>query len=160
MVHSTHSANQKIALTKYILKRNGVPLGNQKSLRNMLFRSLGAKDFATFWNYWNPIFGYYLGYYIFKPLKKFLPTTMALVLTFIFCGALHDAVTSAVQGSLAFFFTPWFLFMSIGVMLSTILKLDFSRYSWLFRAIMNIIYISTSLGFTIFLRINGYLNLI
>ena len=160
MVHSTHSASQKITLNNYILKRNGVPLGHQKSLKNMLFRSLGAKDFATFWNYWNPIFGYYLGYFIFKPLKKFLPTTMAFVLTFIFCGALHDAVTSVVQGSLAFFFTPWFLFMSIGVVLSTILKLDFSKYSWLFRATMNIIYISTSLGLTIFLRIHGYLNII
>lgn len=59
-----------ITLTDYVRKRNGVSIGSPRSLINNLYRSLGAKNFSTFWNDWNPIFGYYLGKFIFKPLKK------------------------------------------------------------------------------------------
>lgn len=57
-------------LSEYIKKRNGVPIGHSKSLQDNLQRSLGAKNFSTFWHFWNPIFGYYLGTKIFKLLKK------------------------------------------------------------------------------------------
>ncbi len=46
-------------LSEYVKKRNGVPIGHPNSLRNNLQRSLGANNFSTFWNFWNPIFGYY-----------------------------------------------------------------------------------------------------
>jgi hypothetical protein len=49
------------------------------------------------------------------PLKRVLPSTAALVGTFVFCGALHDLVATAVRGSMAFFFTPWFFFLGLGV---------------------------------------------
>lgn len=54
-------------LSEYIKKKNGVPIGHPKSLPNNLKRAIGAKNFATFWNNWNPIFGYYLDIKIFKP---------------------------------------------------------------------------------------------
>jgi hypothetical protein len=57
-------------LSEYIKKRNGVPFGHPNSLRNNLERSLGANNFSTFWNFWNPIFGYYLGTTVSRPLKK------------------------------------------------------------------------------------------
>ena len=131
-----------LTLSQYILKRNGVPMGSPKSLRNNLYRSLGAKNFSTFWMYWNPIFGYYLGKNICKPLKRIFPPSIALVVTFVFCGLIHDAVTTLVRGKLAFFFTLWFFFMSIVVLLSKLLKHNFSKQHWLIRACINLILIS------------------
>ncbi|MBJ7881969.1 hypothetical protein JEM65_15135 [Gelidibacter salicanalis] len=127
-----------ITLTEYIKKRNGVSLGSPKSLRNNLHRSLGAKNFSTFWNYWNPIFGYYLGIYVFKPLKNVFPNAVALVLTFIFCGLLHDAVTTLYRGKISLFFTIWFLIMAIAVLITQFLKQNYSKHIWIIRAVVNL----------------------
>ena len=135
---------------EYIKKRNGVAIGSSKSLRNNLYRSLGAKNFATFWTYWNPIFGYYLGLYIFKPLKHIVPPATALLCTFIFCGIIHDAVTTLLRGSISLFFTIWFIFMGVAVLLSKILDHDFSNKNWGIRVIINLSFVSICLVLTIF----------
>lgn len=119
-------------------RRNGVPLGAAGSLRNMLHRSLGAGTFAEFWRYWNPIFGYYLGRYINAPLKRWLPASLSLVITFIACGALHDAVGSAVRGSVMFLFIPWFFFMGLAVVIGQSIRLNYSGFVWPVRALINI----------------------
>lgn len=49
-----------ISLSEYVKKRNGVALGTFGSMGNMLKRSLGANSFYLFWQYWNPIWDYYL----------------------------------------------------------------------------------------------------
>ena len=35
-------------LSEYVLKRNGVPMGASNSLKNMLYRSFGAKTLPFF----------------------------------------------------------------------------------------------------------------
>jgi hypothetical protein len=52
---------RQLTMGQYILRRNGVPAGASGGLRNMLQRSFGARSFAVFWQYWNPVFGYILG---------------------------------------------------------------------------------------------------
>ncbi len=141
----------KLSLNQYIKKRNGVSMGSPRSLRNNLYRSLGARNFSTFWNYWNPIFGYYLGKFIFKPLKRTFPVSVSLVLTFIFCGLIHDAVTTLVRGKISFFFTTWFLLMSLAVLLTRILKHNFSTQSWIVRALINVGIIGICLMFTVYI---------
>jgi len=131
-----------MTLLEYIQKRNGVPIGSSKSLRNNLYRSLGAKNFSTFWNYWNPIFGYYLGKFIFKPLKGIFPIGISLLFTFVFCGMIHDAVTTIFWGKLSFFFTIWFLLMGFVVLISKFYKHDFSDKIWTIRALANLSIIS------------------
>ena len=128
-------------LTDYIKKRNGVPLGAKYSLRNMLYRSLGAGSFQSFWKYWNPIISYYLGKNVFKPLKKFLPTSLSLILTFVICGMLHDTVTILVGWNFTLFFTIWFLLMGLCVVISNYIHLNYSKYSWLNRAAINLLII-------------------
>ncbi|NHN24486.1 acyltransferase [Flavobacterium jejuense] len=137
-----------ITLSQYIIKRNGVPIGSSKSLRNNLYRSLGAKNFSTFWKYWNPIFGYYLGKFIFKPLKKSFSVSISLIFTFVFCGFIHDIVTTIVRGKTNFFFTTWFFIMSLIVLLSKMLKHDFSKQNWIIRACINLLLISGSFVLT------------
>ena len=133
-----------LTLQQYIRRRNGVPLGADKSLRNMLYPSIGARNFATFWMYWNPIFGYYLGKFIFKPLRGILPIQLAILITFIFCGLIHDSVTTVVRGDISFFFSEWFLLMGLWVIFSKFIKQDFSNRAWTIRAIMNLLPILTS----------------
>ena len=148
----SRSHRKKVTLSQYIRRRNGVPAGSSGSLRNMLHRSLGASSFAGFWRYWNPVFGYYLGRYVFSPLRRVLPRTPALVLTFVACGALHDLVTMAVRGSVAFLFTPWFFLLGLGVLLGHSVGMDTSNRPWAVRAGINLTYIVACLAMTISVR--------
>jgi hypothetical protein len=127
-----------LALAKYVRRRNGMPLGAPGGLRAMFDRSPGASSFAGFWRCWNPIFGYVLGRNVFAPLRRVLPSSLSLVLTFVVCGVLHDLVTPAVRGSPAFLFTPWFQFLGIGVLLGSAPRMDASSRSWPVRAGVNI----------------------
>ena len=137
---------RELTLADYVRRRNGVPIGAPGSLRNMLRRSFGARSIDAFWQHWNPIFGYYLGKYVFVPLKKVCPSYVALLLTFIVTGVIHDLVTMAVRRDLAFLFTPWFFFLGTGVVLSKIGRMDIAASSWGVRAAIHSIYLSGCLG--------------
>ncbi|MCB0662972.1 MAG: hypothetical protein KDC24_09545 [Saprospiraceae bacterium] len=105
----------------------------------MLKRSLGAGTFAGFWQYWNPIWSYYLGKYIFKPLKKVFPVALSLVLTFVVCGFIHDLVIMGIRKELALVFTPWFLLMGTWVVVSERFNLQYNFPNWVSRAVINLI---------------------
>ena len=141
-----------LTMGKYTLRRNGVPAGARGGLRNMLERSLGARSFAVFWQYWNPVFGYTLGRYVFSPLKRALPPAIALVVTFVVCGAVHDLVTTLVRGSLAFLFTPWFFFLGIGLVAGRLARMDLGRFPWRVRATANLAYVTSCLGLALLVR--------
>ena len=132
-------------LSDYVKKRNGVPLGNSNSLRNMLTRSLGAGKFSIFWQYWNPIWGFYLGKYIFKPLKLILPQALSLIITFVICGFIHDLVIMLLKWKFTLLLTPWFLFMGLCVIIGGYAKIDYSKFPWIARAAINILVISSCL---------------
>lgn len=132
-------------LSDYIKKRNGVPLGASYSLRNMMFRSFGAGKFSKFWKYWNPIWSYYLGKYIFKPLKIIFPASLSLLITFAFSGFLHDLVIMLLRWEFALLLTPWFLFMGSCVIIGDYAKIDYSKFTWTIRASINILIISSCL---------------
>lgn len=142
----------RMNLSSYVKKRNGVPIGHSDSLKNNLHRSLGAKNFSVFWNFWNPIFGYYLGLKVFKPLKKRLPANISLVVTFIFCGLIHDLVTTMVRGKLSLFFFVWFLWMGIAVVLTKSINYDLSTKQWVVRAMANLLILCVCLLLTIWLN--------
>ena len=140
------TSRKGLSLAQYILRRNGVPLGDPRSLRNMLYRSFGAGTFAGFWQYWNPIWGYGLGKYVYAPLQRGLPSWLALILTFVVSGGLHDLVIMALRRSVAFIFIPWFFLLGVGVVAGRALGMDFSNQAWNIRAGINLIYIITCFG--------------
>lgn len=137
---------QNLTLAQYVHRRNGVPLGDPDSLRNMLHRSLGAGSFAGFWRYWNPIWGYGLGKYVYAPLRSVSTPAVALILTFAISGGIHDLAVMAVRRSGAFLFTPWFFLLGVGVVLGHALKIDFSNRPWGVRASINVTYLATCLA--------------
>lgn len=141
-----------LTLAQYVLRRTGVPLGASGSLQNMLYRSLGAGSFAKFWQYWNPIWGYALGRFIYAPLQRFLPAMLALILTFTVSGVIHDVATMLVRRAPAFLFTPWFFLMSIAVVIGQALKIDYSKQSFAIRVMINLAYIFGCLGLTFLLK--------
>ena len=136
-----HDHPRPITLRDYVRRRNGVPLGASGALPNMLRRSFGAGSFAGFWRYWNPIFGYYLGTYIFRPTSTVAPRAIAVIVTFLACGALHDLVTVLARGSTQFLFTYWFFLMALGLLIGEAVQLKFARYSIGVRAAINLGYL-------------------
>lgn len=141
-----------LTLRRYVQRRTGLSMGARGSLRVMLYRSFGARSFAGFWRYWNPIFGYGLGRYVFLPLKRAMPAPLALLATFVVSGALHDLVTAAVRGAPAFLFTPWFFLLGLGVLLGEALKMDTSSSAWSVRAAVNLAYLCSCLAAVLILQ--------
>lgn len=139
-------------LGQYVTHRNGVPLGDSKSLRNMLRRSFGAGSFAGFWQYWNPIWGYGLGRFVYSPLKRVLPRALAVIMTFAISGGIHDLATMAVRRSPAFLFTPWFFLLGAGVVLGRLTRLDYSDHPWGVRAGINLAYVAIGLVVTLIVK--------
>ncbi|MCG2587213.1 MBOAT family O-acyltransferase [Rhodohalobacter sulfatireducens] len=135
------SPKKTLNLDEYIIRRTGVPMGASGSLRKMLRRSLGAKSPKLFWQYWNPIFGYFLGKYIHSPLKKFLPAPLAILLTFLFSGLVHDMATIAVRGTTRFLFTTWFFFLGMGLILIEMGNISWADKSRSTRIISNLSYL-------------------
>lgn len=134
--------HREISLRQYVKRRNGVALGGSGSLQNMLQRSFGARSFAGFWRYWNPIFGYYLGKYVYSPTSRFAPRWLALMFTFLICGGLHDIVTFLYRGHTQFLFTLWFFFFSIGVLIGEKMKMNMVQRPFWFRGAVHLIYLS------------------
>ena len=132
---------QGYTLEEYVVLRNGVPLGDGRSLRNMLERSFGAASFAGFWQYWNPIWGYGLGRYVYAPLRRVLHPAVAFILTFAISGGLHDLATMAVRWSPAFLFTPWFVLLGMGAVVGRVAGMDLGQRPFWLRAAVNLAYL-------------------
>jgi hypothetical protein len=143
MHKTTENIIFNLNLSDYVKRRNGVPLGHRDSLRHMLNRSLGAGKFSIFWKYWNPILGYYLGKYIFKPLKFIFPPALSLIFTFIICGFIHDLAIMLLKWKFTILLTPWFLCMGLSVVLGDYAKIDYAKFPWMGRAAINILVISS-----------------
>jgi hypothetical protein len=143
---------RKLTLSEYIKRRNGASLGSSGSLRKMLYRSLGAGTFIGFWKYWNPLFGYALGRFVYAPLRRWIPSSFAFMLTFIVSGAIHDLVSTVLRGSATFLFVPWFFLLSVGALMGRALQMDFSNQSWPIRALVNTAYITTGLVLTLVIK--------
>lgn len=78
---------------------------------------------------------------MYAPLQRGLPAWLALILTFVVSGGLHDLVIMALRRSLAFVFMPWFFLLGLGVVVGRAFNLDFSRYPWGVRAGINLSYL-------------------
>lgn len=144
--------SKQLSLLAYVERRNGVPLGASGSLQNMLTRSFGAGNFARFWQYWNPIWGYGLGRYVYAPLNRFFPRVVALILTFTVSGLIHDMVIMFLRREPAFIFTPWFAMMSLIVIIGQYFRLDYSGQPFLVRMVINLSQIVSCLMLTLGLQ--------
>ncbi len=131
-----------MTLREYVLRRNGVPLGGRGALQAMLSQALGAPTFATFWQYWNPIWGYYLARFVYQPLRRLrLGASVAVLVTFFVSGALHDVAAMLVARQPVVVCTPWFFLLGAGVLVGKALGWNTSGYAWGVRALVNVAYV-------------------
>lgn len=106
----------QITLSTYVTRRLGNDTRSQAV--NFLAKPFGAVSFAQFWWYWNPVFGYYLYYYSYKPLRVFLPRWVSIWITFLFCGMLHDlpfGLAAVLSGTRPPTFTLTIMFVFLGM---------------------------------------------
>lgn len=134
------SRKPPVTLTKYVARRLGGDPASQAI--NFFVKPFGALSYAQFWWYWNPVFGYYLYYHCYRPLRKFVPRVVAVFLTFLCCGLLHDmpfGLIAAISGSRppAFTITVMFSLMGMVVIGSEGAGLRFERVPVMLRWVIH-----------------------
>jgi hypothetical protein len=92
----------------------------------MIKKASNAPTYKRFWQLWNPVYHYFLLFYIYKPLRKFLPRFIAVITTFFLCGILHDILALSIYIALRRWPRPlvglWFIFLGIFVSISSLLE--------------------------------------
>ena len=78
-------------LHQYLVLRLGEPKHIHVFAFNWFAKPLCASSFSIFWRYWNPVYGWLLLYYVYRPLRRYLARPIAFYLTFLASGfLLHD----------------------------------------------------------------------
>ena len=142
----------RITYSKYERRRLGNKSGEFAKIAAMFRRSFGSGTFAGFWRYWNPLFSYYLLYNCYSPLRKYLPRYIAVMLTFMASGAIHDLFASLALLKLSVFFTPIFAGLGSLTILEEVSGLNFEWASYPLRYFINgalitgVFYLGISIG--------------
>ena len=130
--------HRQLTLAQYVKRRNGVALGGKGALGKMFKRSFGSGTFEGFWRYWNPLWGYFLAKWFFIPLKNFLPTALAVMITFAISGALHDLAVILLTKKISYLITLWFSVMGVFLVLLTSLNVNYEKAHFIVRATINL----------------------
>ena len=122
--------------------------GARRRWFNFFIRPFGARSFAEFWRLWNPVYGYFLVYFVYRPASRRMPRPVAVMLTFVACGlVLHDLpawlFTRRILPPGA---TIAFTFFGIGVVVTEALRMNLARWPVLVRAAVNLTYLAGSVG--------------
>lgn len=137
----------RLTLGQYLRFRLG-STGGLRAWFNFFIRPFGAASFAQFWRLWNPVYGYYLYYYSYRPLSRVVPRSAAMMATFVVCGLLlHDLPAWAfARRVLPPGATIAFVMFGLGAIFSERVHMDLSRWPVLARAAVNVGYISGCIG--------------
>jgi len=111
---------------------------------NFFIKPFAARSVAEFWRLWNPVYGYSLYWFSYRPLVRVLPRPLAMLITFVACGfVLHDLPAWLVTwrilppgATIAFFM------FGIGTILGEGLHMDLSRWPVWARATINVGYLA------------------
>jgi hypothetical protein len=135
------------SLNQFIALRLGQSSSPGNLLREMLIRSFGARSFDRFWRYWNPVYGYALYYWCYRPLRRYLPRSASVLLTFAASGFfLHDLPTGWWIRLIRYFqgghfpvpfVALWFSLMGVLTLLNRAMGLDYGGWPFAARAAVN-----------------------
>ena len=111
-------------LKKYLDFKFGNHTDSLSCILYMLSASFFATSYRQFWQNWNPLWSYFLLYYVYKPSRKYCPQPAALVLTFIISGLLHDCVAMLLTGRLSILMTLSFFLASLFVLIEIFMDIN------------------------------------
>ena len=111
-------------------------------------KPFGASSFAHFWQLWNPVYGYYLYYYSYRPLARVVPRAIALLATFALCGfALHDLPAGLfARRVLPPGATIAFVLFGLVVVVSEWFHMNLATWPMFARAALNVTYLVACIG--------------
>ncbi len=134
---------RRLTFAQYLRFRLGAS-GGRAAWFNFFIKPFGASSFAGFWRQWNPVYGYFLYYYSYRPLSRVMPRVPAMLITFAACGLLlHDVPAWLfARRLLAPGATIAFGLFGLGAVLSEVFHMDLSRRSFLVRASVNLSYLA------------------
>ena len=145
-----------MSVEEYIEYRIGT-LNPMIAFRRIFTKPFMAKSLRKFWWYWNPGYGYFLLFYCYRPLRSFFSHSLALIITFLICGFLHDIlylIPMAIMdgGKIPLpFVTSWFLFISIGILISEYARIDFKNIRPEIRLVIHLAFLAITFASTVFL---------
>lgn len=142
-----NAIRSKPSFTWYLQHKLGRK-GGRTAWFNFFIRPFAASSFAEFWRQWNPVYGYYLTYYLYRPLARTMPREVAAFITFVTCGLLlHDipawVVTRRVWPPGA---TIAFTFFGASSVASQRLHMDMSRLPERTRVTVNAAYVASGIA--------------
>ena len=147
-LHRTRNAirRPRLQFRQYLKFRLG-SRGGGSAWFSFFIKPFAAGSFAEFWRLWNPVYGYFLYWFSYRPLVRVLRRPLAMLITFVACGfVLHDLpawlVTWRVLPPGA---TIAFFMFGIGTILGERLHMDLSRWPVWGRATINVCYLAGSI---------------
>lgn len=107
-----------------------------------------AASFAEFWRRWNPVYGYFLGYYVYRPAARHLPRPVAVMVTFVVAGLVgHDLPAwVATRRVLPPGGTIAFTLFGVGLITSQRLGMNLSAKPARVRTLANLTYLASCTG--------------
>jgi hypothetical protein len=132
-------ARRRPRVLAFVQRRLGPGPGTAQ-LRNWVVRSFGARSFHEFWRYWNPLYSYVLLYFVYQPLRRWMPHLLAVWLTFVVCGfVLHDLVGWTLARRVRFpEMTLMFVLFGAGAVLSERTRMNLARWPLAARMVVNV----------------------
>ena len=148
-------------LLVYVLRRLGP--GNALAIvRNVFVRPFTSSTLRAFWLHWNPVFGYYLAYFCYRPLRRIVSPPLAVLFTFAVSGfLLHDLLlwpaALAKHEPLPYpAVTVAFLVSGGMVLVAEVQGIEFSRLPAPVRCLVHIACLAVSFGISFGLRSTLY----
>jgi len=135
--------SRRLTFARYLKFRLGTSVG-RTAWFNFFIKPFGASSFAGFWRQWNPVYGYFLYYYSYRPLLRVVPRALAMLITFAACGLLlHDVPAWLLRRRLL---PPGatiaFILFGRGAVLGDAVHMDLPRWPFLVRAGINLFYLA------------------
>lgn len=136
----------RMTLAEFTNRRIGAG-GHGQQLWNLLVRPFAAPSFIGFWRLWNPVYGYFLYFWSYRPLRQFMPRPAAELATFAVSGfVLHDLPLFAARRSFGVpYVTAWFVLAGAIAIAAEQSRLDVSSWPAGARIALNATYLFTTL---------------
>jgi hypothetical protein len=141
VTHVARRARQQISIRAYLEYRLGRGQPWWRQSYNALVGPLTAPSFAGFWRSWNPVWGYYLWYWCYRPARRVLPRPAAVMVTFTASGLAHNLLAVLLSHRLNPFVTVWFLVYGAVAVVGEALHMNLSRLPAAARIAVNLAYL-------------------